>query len=78
MGNIEIYTRTDCSKCISLKEILRKENVKFTEYIIDENISRDEVIAKFPNKTRLPIVVYESVALADGDQLVKIIMEKKV
>lgn len=76
--NIEVYTRNNCPRCVLLKEILHKESVEYTEYIIDKTISRDEVLQKFPNQRMLPIVVYNSVTLADSDQLVKIIMEKKV
>lgn len=75
--DIEVYTRYSCTRCVLLKEILRKENVEYKEYIIDENITREEVQQKFPNQVMLPICVYKSVTLADSDQLVKIIMEKK-
>ena len=75
--NIEIYTRDGCNRCVNLKKILQKENVEYKEYVIGENISREQVLEKYPDAKMLPIVVYESVKLADGDQLVKIIMENK-
>lgn len=75
--NIEIYTKPSCSRCVNLKKTLQKENVEYKEYVIGENISREQVLEKYPDAKMLPIVVYESVKLADSDQLVKIIMEKK-
>lgn len=75
--DIEIYTKTSCSRCVSLKNTLLKHDVEYTEYVIGENISREEVLEKYPDAKMLPIVVYKSVKLADSDQLVKIIMENK-
>lgn len=73
--NIEVYTRAGCSRCVNLKEILRNKNVEFTEHIIGETVTREEVVERFPNIKMLPIVVCDSV-LTDSDKLVNLIMEK--
>lgn len=74
---IEMYTRAGCNRCVVLKEILRSKGVEYVEYTIDEDVSRDEVIAKFPGVTALPIVVHDSV-LTDSDALISKLKETKI
>ena len=74
---IEVYTRPGCSRCVTLKETLKSINVGFAEYVIDENITRDEVVEKFPNCKMLPIVTMNS-NLIDSDKLLSLLTEKKI
>jgi len=68
---IEVYTRPGCSRCEVLKGILRGKSVEYVEYTIDEDVSRDYVLSKFPGVTALPIVVHDSV-LTDSETLIKL------
>jgi len=74
---IDMYTRPGCSRCVVLKNFLRSQGVEYKEYIIDEDVTRDEVVAKFPGVTSLPIVVYKSV-LTDSDALMLKLKETNI
>lgn len=56
---IELYTRTNCQYCVMAKNLLKQRGKPFQEFVIDQNITRDEVIQKFPTRKMLPIVVVE-------------------
>lgn len=54
---MEIYTRSNCNQCKTIKELFRQYNIEYKEHIIDETITREEVMAKFPGRKVLPVVV---------------------
>lgn len=56
---IELYSRRDCRFCEAAKKILEWKNLEFKEYLIGEDISRDDAKLKFPNSSLLPIVVID-------------------
>lgn len=56
---IEVYTRDGCPHCVDIKQFLSNRKVGYTEFKIGSNISRDEVISKFPDVKSLPIVTLE-------------------
>lgn len=58
---IEIYTRDGCFYCTQAKKLLVETNKEYVEYVIGKDVTRDDVIAKFPEQKVLPIV------LVDGD-----------
>ena len=54
---IELYTRADCDYCDRAKKLLVERSFDFTLYQIGTNITREEVKAKFPSATVLPVFV---------------------
>lgn len=55
--SIRIYTQPGCTHCASLKSYLETEGVAFDNIVIGTDISREDVIAKFPGVKQVPIVV---------------------
>lgn len=53
---LNVYSRSGCAYCKLAKEFLTDHDLEFTEYEIDKNISRDEVVNKFPHLKTLPII----------------------
>ncbi len=74
---IVMYTRPGCSRCVDLKEILCSQGIEYVEYIIDGDVSREEVVERFPGVKMLPIVVLDSV-LTDSDALIAKLKETKI
>lgn len=60
---IEIYTKDNCGYCVRAKSLLTTKNVPFTQYHIGKDVTRDEVIAKFPHVRTVPIVLIDDVFL---------------
>lgn len=74
---IELYTRTDCSYCVRAKNLLQSLGLEYKTYLIGEQVSRDDVLAKFPNAMSLPIVVVNGVYIGGYEQMEQAIMENK-
>lgn len=58
-----LYTRTNCLFCRQAKDLLRQKHLSFNEMIIDHDITREEVIEKFPNRKVLPIILVDDVVV---------------
>ncbi len=54
---ITLYTREGCYYCNEAKKSLAETGKTFKEIIIGKDVTRDEVIMKFPDQKVLPIVV---------------------
>ena len=54
-----IYTKDDCKWCIKAKELFHKLDIPFVEYRINRNITREEVLKKFPNWKTVPIIIID-------------------
>ena len=66
---IEIYTRENCEYCKMAKELLTEHNLSFTEYVIGKDITRDEVVKKFPDKKILPIILEDNIMIGNYPEL---------
>jgi len=54
---IDIYTRTDCSFCTSAKTFMQQKKMQYTEHLVGRDLTREELIEKFPQMKTLPIIV---------------------
>lgn len=67
---IYVYTRDGCGYCKLAKELLEDRKIEYTELKIDHNITRDEVISKFPNVKTLPIILEDEKMIGTWGDLV--------
>lgn len=58
---IEIYTKPNCPACFKTKKFLAEYHLPYKEFVLGENITRDEVKAKFPTAKYVPIVIVDGV-----------------
>lgn len=75
---IEVYSRPTCSRCEKVKDEFKKRNIEYDEYIIEQTITRDEVIKKFPGVSQLPIVVLDGTHIGGRDEALKMLNEGKL
>jgi len=66
---IEVYTKVDCPACNSIKQMLNSFNASYAEYTIGLNITREEVLDKFPNARTVPIIVYDNEIVAGAAEM---------
>lgn len=71
--NIELYTRNECHSCVQTKRTLNEQGLTFTEHCIGTDITRDEVIAKFPGVHMLPVVVVDGIMIGTREDLLTLI-----
>lgn len=70
---IELYTRKTCSLCDQARKYLQERNIQYTEYVIDVDIPRDEVLEKFVGARILPVVVLDDVWIGGRDELLRFV-----
>jgi glutaredoxin len=62
--------------CSSTKKALNQNGVAYVEYQIGVNITREDVLAKFPNAKTVPIIILNG-AQIDASQAQQLLMEKE-
>jgi len=67
--NIELYTRSNCSRCDAVKDALKDKQISYTEHIIGETILREKVLDQFPGVTLLPIVTIDGTWIGGRDEI---------
>lgn len=53
---IELYTKPDCPLCETAKRMLNEKHLTFHEIVIGRDITRDEVLEKFPEARVAPVI----------------------
>lgn len=71
---VELITRVGCMQCATAKQILQNHNIPYTEKVIGEDITRDEVKAMYPEVTKVPIILVNSMRL-EGPSELKLLLE---
>lgn len=67
--NIEIYTRGGCSYCELAKGLLNQSGIKFTEYKLNEDFTREVLLEKFPEARTFPVVVIDGFRIGGYTEL---------
>jgi len=63
---IEVYGTEVCSYCNAAKNLLESKGVFYKFYMIGKDIQREDVLSKFPGRTKVPIIVVDGRVLDDG------------
>jgi glutaredoxin len=66
LKDVTLYTRRSCSECGKAKDLLNKHGIPYTEQVIDETITREEVLGMFPTARALPVITTSEKAIFTG------------
>jgi glutaredoxin 3 len=55
-----IYTKENCTWCVAAKEFLKNQRTSYEEIKIGEDITRDELLEKYPEAKTVPIIVIDN------------------
>ena len=66
---ITLYGKQNCGFCTMAVQLLENNEITYEKFIIDENISRDEFVAKFPDVRTVPLILLDDVRLGGYQQL---------
>lgn len=56
---IVFYSRDNCDYCIKLKKYLETKKLEFTEFKLNVDFTREELLELFPNAKTFPVVVVD-------------------
>jgi glutaredoxin len=75
--NVVIWSRTNCPYCVSAKEILRDNNIAFTEKVLDRDFTREFLLETYPTAKSFPVVVVDGFYIGGYNQLSQKLNEEK-
>jgi len=70
---IKIYSKDNCSHCVSAKSFLTQKNLEYTEVVIGEDITREEFVEQYPSIGTVPAIFIDSEFIGGFKQLINII-----
>jgi len=73
---VELYTKANCNYCSLAKQILRDNQVPYTENMLDRDFTRETLKEKFPTAVTFPVIVLDGYFIGGYNQLKTIIEEK--
>lgn len=56
---IVYYSRDNCSYCTNLQKYLESKNLPYTEYKLNVDFTREELLELFPTAKTFPVVVVD-------------------
>lgn len=74
---IEIYTKSGCAHCEKAKTILNSVKADYTTFTVDVDLTREEVVNRFPFAKSYPIVVINGEFVGGYEQLEQRIFEQR-
>ena len=57
--NVVVYTKENCSHCMSAKLLLTNKGVRFQEQKLGQDFTRETILEMFPSARSFPIVVID-------------------
>lgn len=73
---IEIYTKLDCGYCVAAKDLLKINNIGYTEHVINKDISRDDFLEKYPQAKTVPFILIDGEVIGGYDSLLEHVTKK--
>jgi glutaredoxin len=74
---IEIYTKSGCASCDKAKTILNSLNVNYKTYVVEQDLTREELMDKFPFAKSYPIVIINGKFIGGYTELEQRIFEER-
>lgn len=68
---ITIYSKPDCNYCIKSKAFMNKHNIKFQEFLMGRDVTREEILEQFPQMKTLPIILNEGTLIGGYTNLLE-------
>ena len=78
MPLIEIYTKDQCPMCQTAKLLLNSKNIPYTEYLIGKDITREEVLERFPEARMAPVITLDGKMIKEATTFQLLLEGKEV
>jgi len=74
---VAIYSKDSCPFCVKAIDLLNSTDLEFTEYKLDKDFSREELLEWFPQSRSFPVILLDNMYIGGYDQLVEVVDEWK-
>jgi glutaredoxin 3 len=64
-----IYSKDNCTYCVKAKNLLKLQQIPYTESFIGKDISRDDFISLFPEHRTMPLIFIDGEKIGGYDDL---------
>ena len=78
MKNFTVYSREGCTYCQQIIQVLGLSELRYVEYKLDRDFTREEFYGQFGEGTTFPQVVIDSTNLGGCTETVQYLKEKKL
>ena len=75
---IHIYGKDNCDYCIAAKKLCEERGVEYTYYFINEDISIEDFVKKFPDKRTIPQITKDDKYVGGYSDLQQLILGGKI
>jgi glutaredoxin 3 len=72
---IRIFTKNDCPFCVQAKNLLRNKGYSYSEFVLGEDIDREDFLANFPTVKTVPHIIIGNNQIGGYKQLVEMLGE---
>jgi glutaredoxin 3 len=66
---IEIYGKKNCAMCEAAKALLDSKGIAYDYKTLDEDFTRDEILAKVPGARQFPQIFADGVSIGSFNEL---------
>jgi glutaredoxin len=66
---IEIYGKTNCAMCEAAKQLLDSKGIAYNYKLLDEDFTREELLAIVPGARQFPQIFADGVAVGSFNEL---------
>ena len=74
---VAVYSKDSCPYCVKAINLLETTDLEFTEYKLDKDFSREELLEWFPQSRSFPVILLDNMYIGGYDQLVEVVDEWK-
>ena len=76
--NFTVYSREGCPYCVKIVEVLKLAELRFVEYKLDRDFTREAFYGQFGNGSTFPQVVKDGTNLGGCTDTVKYLQEQNL
>ena len=69
IGDVVIWSKPDCPYCTRAKNVLRINNISFTERMLNRDFTREQLLETYPTAKSFPVVVLDGFYIGGYTQL---------
>lgn len=73
---IRIFSKPDCPYCDQAKNLLNMKGYTYTEFVVGEDVTREEFMESFPNVKTVPYIIVGNNHIGGYKQLVDMLGEE--
>jgi glutaredoxin len=74
---VAVYSKDSCPYCVKAINLLETTDLEFTEYKLDKDFGREEILEWFPGANTFPIIPLDNMWIGGYNQLVEVVDEWK-